>query len=653
MRKRLPVLVAVPLLTMLPLAAAVAVTTAGSAPESLTRGGYLMAERKTPLPPRAWLKEAAAPLATCAALPPAPKPAAGELQVIGLTKDRYFNKFFQGGGKLYRLVGQQKGVPMAIVLGSGQWRLAQLQAALAAHPGAMQRQGQAYLLRLPLLVQAGAGIIVQKGEALRLSRDRGAFIINLGTLHLSQARLEAWDEVRKAPATAAVPASTSASASASTAAPAVKPATASATTSALASDSATGAATPISATETATPVAPATTAAAVAAAANGAGFQPFLLGWSGSRTVIHESTVSGLGFAEGLSHGLEFAAGPIGLAGLELPAPPKVFISGSELSGLYSGVHATAVPELRICRNRFLGSRLNAVHLDIGSGGIVADNLVTGTEGPYALYFNKNASNVWVLRNDISENRRSGLSINDSADIVIAGNTIRQNFDAVFLQASERILFADNEILDNQRHGVSLRDAGPVRLQNDRIGPNRGVGILAKKAKVPDVLAGTAAKFIPEVKLAKDAPGPAGATSGLKPAAATVTAAAAVPQPAVDSLGRVEERGPAPAVAKSAIRSVPVKRDPGENRVELVGVLLEGNHSSAMEVEAPYNIVFDHAEVMYPDVRRRPVFRGVLNDFESDILFRLPRRRTLEFEPLKVKAKASAGATAGKPAPSR
>lgn len=530
---------------------------AGAAPSTtaaaLARGGYHMSERGSSLPARHWQQEAKPQLAACAAVPAPPAAKAGALRVTGLTKDRYFNKFFQGGGKLYRLVQQQQGVPLAIVVDSGQWRLAQLHAALAGHAGAMEREGSAYLLRLPLLIQAGAGLAVQKGETLRLSRDRGAFLINLGTVHISQARLESWDETRKA--------------------------------------------------------------TALAAPADATGFQPFLLGWSGSLTVIRDSQVAGLGFAENLTHGLAFAAGPVGLDGLELPPPPRVHIAGSELTGLYSGIHATAVPELRICRNRFLQSRLNAIHLDIGSSGVVAENRITQTQGPYALYFNKNAGNVWVINNDISENRRSGLSINDSVDIVIAGNEIRQNYDAVFLQASERILLADNRIFDNQRHAVSLRDAGPIRLQNDRIGPNRGVGILARKARIPDPLAGTAAKFTP----------------GVEPPTAAAARLASAPEETA-------------AVARSALKTPIVKRDPRNNRVELLGVVLEGNHSSAMEVEAPYNIVFDKAEVIYPDVRRRPVFRGVLNDFESDILFRLPRRKTLEFEPIRPKAKTEAKA---------
>jgi poly(beta-D-mannuronate) C5 epimerase len=500
---------------------------------TLERGGYRMTPIDKAPQRREWEKEAHAPLAGCKTVPPAPAAQGGTVSVETLVKDRYFNKFFQGGGRLERLVVQQKGVPKAIVIHSGVWRLSQLQARLAAEEGALLRQDKAYLLRLPLLLREGAGLVVESGESLRLSRDRGAFLINLGRLHVQNARLEAWDEGAKAVAQS-VPGSGSESG-------------------------------------TAVPAAPAA----------GDGFQPFLLGWSGSVTVIHDAQVSGLGFAENLAHGLEFAVGPIGLAGVELPPPPRVHVIGSSLEGLYSGVRGSGIPEMRICQNHFLQSRQNAVHLEAGSSGVVAENRITQTQGPYALYFNKSARNVWVIGNDISENNRSGLSINDSTDIVIAGNTIRQNFDAVFLQGSDHVLMAGNRIMDNQRHGVSMRSVGQVRFQDEHIGPNRGVGIMALRG-------------------------------GEKVASTPVVSAG----------------GKAPP------------RKVGMRRIELLGVALEGNHSSTMVVEPPYTVVLDQADVIYPDVRRRPVFRGVLNAFEKDILYLMPRQKTLQLAPM---AQATAG----------
>jgi poly(beta-D-mannuronate) C5 epimerase len=490
---------------------------------TLDRDGYRLQEIAQAPALRDWEKEAQPQLALCSALPAAPAVKKGALHVTRLVKDRYFNKFFQGGGRLERLIVQQKGVPFAIVIDSGVWRPAQLAAALATEKGAFVKQKDGWLLRLPLLIREGAGLVLQDSESLRLSRDRGAFVINLGTLHLHKARIEAWDEQAGAPA--------------------------------------------------------------LAAPEDGAGFQPFLLGWSGSVTVIRESQVTGLGFAENLAHGLEFAVGPIGLAGLTLPAPPRVHVLDSSLDGLYSGVRGTSVPDLRVCRNHFTQSRLNAVHLDLGSSGVIAGNRITQTQGPYALYFSKSAQKVWVLGNDISENRRSGLSIADSSDLVFADNVIRQNFDAVFLQSSERILFADNRILDNQRHGVSMRNVGSVRFQGGRIGPNRGVGIMAVRAPAMDK-----------------------AASLLKPS--------------------TPDGKPLPPARP---------RTPAKRHLELLGVALEGNHSSAMEVEAPYSLIMDRTDVLYPDVRRRPVFRGVLNGFESDILYRMPRQRTLQLMPLTQK----------------
>lgn len=477
---------------------------------TLERGGYRMTPLASAPAIRAWEREAQPVLAACRSVPAPPSASTGVVKVEPLVKDRFFNKFFQGGGRLERLIGQQKGVPHAIILETGVWRLSQLQAALASTPGALQGKEGVYRLGLPLMIRHGASLVIGQSESLRLSRDRGAFLINQGTLHVRNARLESWDE--------------------------------------------------------------STDAAAIILPEEAAGFQPFLLGWSGSLTVVQDSQVTGFGFGESLAHGLEFAVGPIGLAGFELPAPPRVYVVGSSLEGMYSGVRATGVPDLRVCDNHFRGSRYNAIHLESGSSGSVAGNRITETSGPYAVYFNKAPRDVWVIRNDISENHRSAMSIAGADNIVIAGNTIRQNFDGVFLQSSDRVLLAENRIVDNQRHGVTMRDVGRVRIQGDAIGPNRGVGVMALRG------------------------GPGG-------------------------------HGRASAAAISS--STGSRRQ----RIELLGVTLEGNHSSSLVVESPYSVIMDSTDVLYPDVRRRPVFRGVLNAFETDILYLMPRHKTLELSP--------------------
>lgn len=541
-------------------------------PPSLTHDGYRLRELPAAPLQRQWKNEKNGVLAACGAAPPAPAPTplTGEVEVLPLVKDRFFNKFFQGGGRLHRLVTQQQGVPRAIIIRSGTWTLPRLAQALAAEEGILSRQGQSYLLRMPLLLQSGAGIVVSEGEVLRLSRDRGSFLISMGSLHIRKARLEGWDESQGRPASVAE---------------------------------------------------------------GGQGFQPFLVGWSGSQTVISDSTVAGLGFAENLAQGLTLAVGPQGLADYSLPAPARAVIQGNHFEGMYSALHASGTPGLQVCGNQFFESRQYAIHLDEGSSGLISRNLITATMGAYGIYLSKGVSQVRVLDNEISENRRNGISISDSSNIILAGNEIRQNFDAVFLQDADQVLLADNHILDNQRHGVSLRNVGRIRFQRDRIGPNRGVGILA----------------LPGVKVAgqnavTSTPSTPSTPSTAKPAAMAAALHTATAHEKGADAGGIKNVSLAIAAGEAdrptgqgKAESVPIWR-PSVQRLEILGVMLEGNHSSALVVETPYSIVLDGVEVMYPGVRRRPVFRGVLNAFESDILQRLSRKKTLVVEPTGIVA---------------
>lgn len=544
-------------------------TTSAPAPEhsaSLVHDGYrLRALRATP-PLKPFAVDSAA-AANCGSIPAAPAASAGALEVVPLVKDRFFNKFFQGGGRLYRMVTQQQGEPRAIVVHSGAWTLPRLVESLSGQPDVLRRQGSTYLLRVPLLLESGASLLVREGESLRLGRERGAFIISMGTLHLQKARLEGWDEARGKPAEVAE---------------------------------------------------------------DGGSFSPFFVGWSGSRTIINKSTVSGLGFSEHLAQGMTLATGPIGLSGYTLPSPAIVNIQDSHFEGMYSAVHASSIPDLRLCRNQFIDSRQYAIHLDEGSGGLIQRNKIMASRGSYALYFNKGVEDVRVLENDISENRRSAIAISDSRRISLKDNEIRQNFDAIYLQGADEVLLSGNRILDNQRHGLSLRNVGRIRLKGDQIGPNRGVGILAVPSS-PEMRrpANTADQLTPGSTRSSTSQ-----SAGLKAAQPALEAEAALQQASYKSTASMAPPG-AEKDGNGIEGEGRLAWRPTGHRIELLGVTLEGNHSSALVVEKPYSILLDNVTVMYPGVRRRPVFRGVLNYFESDILKRLERRETLLIDPSK------------------
>lgn len=532
-------------------------------PRALVHDGYRLRELAVAPALRQWQKASPPAAIACARVPAAPSAKAGDLEVIPLVHDRFFNKFFQGGGRLYRLVAQQEGVPRAIVLRSGHWTLPALAQRLSAEQGALRRQGKSYLLRMPLLLQAGAALMVGEGETLRLSRNRGSFLISMGTLHLQKAHIEAWDETKDG---------------------------------------------------VALPVVDVTT------------FQPFILGWSGSRTMMNDSTLSGLGFDEGLAKGFTLAVGPLGLAGYELPAPPQAIVQGTRFDQMYTAIQATGIPALEVCGSQFEGSRQHAIHLEEGSGGQLVRNRITLTEGAYAIYLNKGVQEMRIVQNEIVENRRSGLSISASRSIVLAENQIRQNYDAVFLDDVDDILLMDNHVLDNQRHGVSLRNVGRVRFQGDHIGPNRGVGIFAQPAG-----RGLPARVRQRATLDRtDAAEPASPAAARQAALQTAAFTASMPGMAGDSSSAA---APEPSAgAKPGVSRGSTSR-PRIPRLELVNVALEGNHSSALVVERPYTVLLHRIDVLYPGVRRRPVFRGVLNSFESDILDFLAERKTLVVEP--------------------
>jgi poly(beta-D-mannuronate) C5 epimerase len=88
--------------------------------------------------------------------------------------------------------------PRAIVIREGVYDLPRLHKELK-DDRLLRRDGDTWLLRLPLLVMRGAALVVS-GQELRLSQEEGAFIANSGDLFIVRGKVTGWSEKAAAPA---------------------------------------------------------------------------------------------------------------------------------------------------------------------------------------------------------------------------------------------------------------------------------------------------------------------------------------------------------------------------------------------------------------------------------------------------------------------
>jgi poly(beta-D-mannuronate) C5 epimerase len=93
---------------------------------------------------------------------------------------------------------QGRAAAQALVLRRGSFELAELARRLA-DPAVLERNGDSFTLRRPLVIRRGAALVLPEGSALRLSTKDAAFLVNGGQLILRCAEVTSWDARRGAP----------------------------------------------------------------------------------------------------------------------------------------------------------------------------------------------------------------------------------------------------------------------------------------------------------------------------------------------------------------------------------------------------------------------------------------------------------------------
>ncbi|MDF2447129.1 MAG: algG [Moraxellaceae bacterium] len=369
-----------------------------------------------------WQARVPAGLADCGTRPPAaPASRSGGVRVINIVKDRYFVKFFNDG-RLPRMITQQQDVPRALVVDSGVWRLPELVRAV----NDAKVLSTDHVLGLPLLIRPGAVVVVETGDWLKLDRARGAFILNLGELHLRDARVSGWD----------------------------------------------------------------VGAGRAAPLRHAAEFRPYLLGWGGSRTVIHHSLLESLGFSEHLSNGIGFARGPFGLKDIDGGRPPEAWVTRNRITNAYSAVRISG-GATRVCGNVIDGAQVHGVQVEESRGTvIVAGNRVSGVRAGTAISIGSTGG-AWIGRNLVEANGQSGIVLTGSQAAWLVGNTVRRNqSDGIRITGSGATV-VDNVSSDNGDHGVQVRNGSSVRIQGLAASGNGGVGIEATRQPELKLAAGT------------------------------------------------------------------------------------------------------------------------------------------------------------------
>lgn len=210
---------------------------------------------------------------------------------------------------------------------------------------------------------------------------------------------------------------------------------------------------------------------------DGGEFRSFVLGWGGSTTVIDGSKVSGLGFAENLSDGLRFAAGPQDLRDIDGSRSAHAWIMNSHFTGMHVAIRATG-GVLQACNNVIAGSRHRGIQVEGTTSTTLSSNRVTGTLKSAAVALDGSKSYL-VAGGEISDNFQSGLVISGGRGVVSGLRADRNTSDALRIEDGALTLL-NYVASSNGQHAIHLRGSADLRAYSIQADSNHGMGIVAE-----------------------------------------------------------------------------------------------------------------------------------------------------------------------------
>ncbi|WP_062264907.1 right-handed parallel beta-helix repeat-containing protein [Endozoicomonas arenosclerae] len=329
-------------------------------------------------------------------------------ELLRFTRDGNLPVYLQKQGKL----------PEAIVIKEGVATLAELNRIINDDQVIKRLEDKTYLLRRPILVKHGSSLLIEEGEELRLSEERGAFLVNSGQLFVLDSIVAGWREEKQQPAL-------------------------------------------YSGDEKA--------------------FRPFILAWSNSLTYAGNSTFQSLGYLKGKSYGLSLSMGPAQLvqSGEKLDHPTGWLI-GNYFTDLYYGFYSYEANDVVIANNQYEKNIVYAIDPhDRSERLIISGNKTFGTKKKHGIIVSREVINSFIINNVSFNNNGSGIMLDRTStkNLIYNNSTFNNKGDGITLYESSDALIYKNNVFDNKRDGIRMRNSQNVIVVKNKIMANKGVGV--------------------------------------------------------------------------------------------------------------------------------------------------------------------------------
>lgn len=333
-----------------------------------------------------------------------------------MVQQQPLKEFTGGSNRLAEWVKRQRQMPQAIFIEGGYVNLAQLAGKLPASALEQVEPG-VFVARLPIVVSQGATLDIDKQvKELRLSQERGAFLVNDGMLFVRDSKVTGWSESKKEPAWFKTPNE----------------------------------------------------------------FRPFLISWGGAEVYLSNSTFTSFGYNASKAYGISISQYSPGMDKQMKRPRPKGWVIDSTIVDSWYGFYCYEADDLVVKGNTYRDNIVYGIDPhDRSHRLIIADNTVHGTRKKHGIIVSREVNDSFIFNNRSYENKLSGIALdrNSEGNLVAYNEVYRNHSDGITLYESGDNLLWGNQVLANRRHGIRVRNSVNIRLYENLAAGNQLIGV--------------------------------------------------------------------------------------------------------------------------------------------------------------------------------
>lgn len=313
---------------------------------------------------------------------------------------------------------QQRFNPQAIVIENGIYDLAALFDAVANPELLARNEGGDYRLHAPLMIAAGAGLMVGDKTRLYLDKDDGALIANFGRLDIVGAQVTGWDFAKEEPAVFT----------------------------------------------------------------DHSDFRPYIASFCGSTMNLAGSHFSHLGYFDTKSYGIVYTSCDDIIYGRTDHTGATGRVIGNRFDDIYYGFYSYESNDIHIIGNEYVDNVVYGIDPhDRSKNLIIAKNTVRGAKQKHGMILSRDVSDSYIFDNISEDNQGAGLILDRAShNNVISGNILRRNGgDGLAFYESGNNLSYGNTMTDNRGSGLRIRNSTGIVSRHDVINGNDKGGVQA------------------------------------------------------------------------------------------------------------------------------------------------------------------------------